>query len=196
MRSLYTSIKITIAFCIILFCGYVLVLWGIAAIATPNHGEVAVVKNNGITVGAANIGQKFTSKAYFWSRPSAVDYDSSKSGGSNKGPSNETYLKEVSARTDQFLKDHPYLSRNEVPSDMVTASGSGLDPDISVEGANVQVKRVAMARGLSEATVKSILNDNTERPVIGRPIVNVLKLNIALDYYSKNDKKDSNTEMK
>ncbi|MEG2366110.1 MAG: K(+)-transporting ATPase subunit C [Alistipes sp.] len=181
MKNLLISLKITVAFCIILFGGYVLVLWGIAAIISPNHGQAELLTLHGKVVGAAHVGQTFTSEAYFWSRPSAVDYNGSGSGGSNKGVANGVYLAEVSTRIDTFLAAHPYLDRSQVPSEMVTASGSGLDPHISVAAAMVQAKRVACVRAIALTNIEQLIEIHTEKPFVGLPIVSVLKLNIALD---------------
>lgn len=181
MKTLITSLKFTLAFCVLLFGGYVLVLWGVAAVVQPNMGEAEVVTMDGKVVGAANVGQQFTQDKYFWGRPSAVDYDGGASGGSNKGPSNEEYLQLVRVRIDSLLAAHPYLKRGDVPSELVTASGSGLDPHLSPVGAQVQIERVAKARGLSTDAVRSVVTANTKRPLIGQPYVNVLRLNVALD---------------
>lgn len=108
MKTLISSIKITVAFCIILFVGYVMLLWGAGKIISPNYGEAELLTLNGKTVGASNVGQQFTDIKYFWSRPSAVDYNGAGSGGSNKGATNPEYLKEVSARIDTFLIYHPF----------------------------------------------------------------------------------------
>ena len=143
-----------------------------------------MVTYNGKVVGAANVGQVFTDSVYFWGRPSAEDYNGRGSGGSNKATTNPEYLAEVEQRVQDFLAAHPYLSRGEVPSEMVTASGSGLDPDISPRGAEVQIRRVAAARGMSEAEVKKIVEENIHKPwlgLFGTYKVNVLKLNVALD---------------
>ena len=110
-------------------------------------------------------------------------------GGSNKGPTNDEYLAEVEARIDTFLVHHPYLSRKDVPAEMVTASGSGLDPHITPACAYVQVKRVAQARGMNEAEVKAIVDKNISKPflgVFGTETVNVLELNIALEEADQN----------
>jgi len=107
----------------------------------------------------------------------------------NKGTTNEEYLAEVEQRVEDFLAAHPYLSREEVPSEMVTASGSGLDPDISPRGAEVQVRRVAQARGLDEGVVRSLVDSLTQRPwlgLFGTEKVNVLRLNIALEKLQPN----------
>lgn len=112
----------------------------------------------------ANVGQQFTKDIYFWGRPSHAGdgYDASSSSGSNKGPTNEEYLADVNIRIDSFLKKHPYLERKDVPSEMVTASASGLDPHITPESAYVQVKRVAKARGMEEGAVRSLVDQAVE----------------------------------
>ena len=184
MKNLWISIKITLAMCVVLFVGYVLVLRLVAWVASPNDGEAPVVTYNGKVVGAANVGQVFTDSVYFWGRPSNVDYNGGGSGGSNKGTNNPEYLAEVEQRIVDFLAAHPYLSREEVPAEMVTASGSGLDPDISPRGAQVQVQRVAEARGLDVAAVQRLVDSQTQKPwlgLFGTYKVNVLKLNVALD---------------
>ena len=119
-------------------------------------------------------------------RSAGDGYDASSSAGSNKGPTNEEYLAEVETRIDTFFVHHPYLERKDVPAEMVTASGSGLDPDITPESAYVQVKRVAAARNMDETTVKEIVDQTIEKPFLGlfgTEKVNVLKLNINLENY-------------
>ena len=189
MKNLWISLKITLAMCLLLSVGYVLVLRGAAAVAGPNDGEADVVAYGGRIVGAANVGQQFTDVRYFWGRPSAVDYNGGGSGGSNKATTNPDYLAEVEQRIETFLAAHPYITREEVPSEMVTASGSGLDPDISPRGAQVQVQRVAEARGLDAATVRNIVDSLTRKPwlgLFGTPKVNVLRLNVALETLQPN----------
>lgn len=186
MKTILKSIKITLVFCVFLSIFYVLVLWAFAKFAGPNNGNVEVLSAKGKVVGAANIGQVFTKDIYFWSRPSSAGegYDASASAGSNKGPSNAAYLAVVNARIDTFLVHHSYLKRKDVPAEMVTASGSGLDPDITPDCAYIQVKRVAWARGMVEKDVKDIVDKAVEKPLLGlfgKESVNVLKLNIALD---------------
>lgn len=174
--------------CVLLGLGYVLILRLTAAVASPNGGEAELVEMDGKAVGAANVGQVFTDQVYFWGRPSAVDYNGGGSGGSNKGTTNPEYLAEVEQRIVDFMAAHPYLTREEVPAEMVTASGSGLDPDISPLGADVQVRRVAEARGMSEGEVREIVYSVTKGPwlgLFGTPKVNVLKLNVALNNAQK-----------
>lgn len=188
MKNFWISLKYTLAMCVLLTLGYVLVLRLVARVASPNDGEAELVYADGKAVGAANVGQIFTDSIYFWGRPSAVDYDGGGAGGSNKGTTNPEYLAEVEGRIAAFLEAHPYLSREEVPSEMVTASGSGLDPDISVRGAEVQARRVAQARGMDEQEVLRIISEQTEGPwlgLFGTSKVNVLKLNVALDAAQK-----------
>ena len=193
MKTLLKSIKITLVFCVFFSVFYILVLWLFARVAGPNQGNAEVVTLNGKVVGAANVGQKFTEDIYFWGRPSCAGdgYDATSSSGSNKGPTNPEYPAEVKSRIDTFLVHHPYLSRKDVPAEMVTASGSGLDPDITPQSAYVQVKRVAQARGMDVEEVRRIVDKAVEKPllgVFGTEKVNVLKLNIALEETKVNRK--------
>lgn len=193
MKTLLKSIKITLVFCVFFSVFYILVLWLFARVAGPNQGNAEVVTLNGKVDGAANVGQKFTEDIYFWGRPSCAGdgYDATSSSGSNKGPTNPEYLAEVKSRIDTFLVHHPYLSRKDVPAEMVTASGSGLDPDITPQSAYVQVKRVAQARGMDVEEVRRIVDKAVEKPllgVFGTEKVNVLKLNIALEETKVNRK--------
>ncbi|MDB4904061.1 MAG: K+-transporting ATPase ATPase chain [Mucilaginibacter sp.] len=184
---LLPSLKISIILLVLLSGLYPLVIAGIGKF-TPGHGEGETVEYKGRVVGYANIGQKFTKDQYFWSRPSAANYQADAGAGSNKGPSNPDYLKDVSARIDTFLKHNPDVKREEIPAELVTASGSGLDPDLSPAGANVQIPRIAKIRNISAAQVAKLINDNTEQPLFGLfgpPRVNVLKLNVALDELKK-----------
>ena len=186
MRNLVKSLRLTLVFCVFFSICYILVLWIFGLIVGPGGGNAETLVLNGRVVGAANVGQQFTKDVYFWGRPSHAGdgYDASSSSGSNKGPTNEEYLADVNIRIDSFLKKHPYLERNDVPSEMVTASASGLDPHITPESAYVQVKRVAKARGMEEGAVRSLLDQAVEKPLLGMfgtEKVNVLKLNIALE---------------
>ncbi len=187
------SIRLTLVFCAFFSVFYILILWVFAQFAAPGKGgNVETVVLNGKVVGAANVGQMFTKDIYFWGRPSCAGdgYDATSSAGSNKGATNEEYLAEVKARIDTFLVHHPYLKREQVPAEMVTASASGLDPNITPECAYVQVKRVAKARNISEESVKAIVDKMIEKPLLGLfgpEKINVLKLNVALEAGS-NDK--------
>ena len=177
------SIKLTLILLVLVGGLYPLMIAGIGKF-TPGHGDGETITSKGRIVGYANIGQKFTKDEYFWSRPSAVDYNAAGSGGSNKGPTNLDYLKDVEKRIQDFLKKNPGVTRAQIPAELVTASGSGLDPDLSPEGAEVQVARVAAARHISAEQLDALIATNTEKPLLGLfgpPKVNVLKLNVALD---------------
>lgn len=182
------SIKITVILLVILGGLYPLAISAVGKL-TPGHGDGETVEFKGRTVGFANVGQKFTKDQYFWSRPSAVDYKADASGGSNKGPSNPDYLnKDVKGRIDTFLKHNHTVTKEQIPAELVTASGSGLDPDLSPAGAKVQVARVAKARGMSDQQVLALVDAHTEGPLLGLfgpSKVNVLKLNVALDELKK-----------
>ena len=182
--TLIKSAKITLMFCLLLGVSYVFVLWIFAQVASPNKGNAEMITLNGKVVGAANVGQEFSKDIYFWGRPSVVNYAADASGGSNKSVTNKKYLENVESRIKTFLAHHPYLKRSEVPIEMVTASGSGLDPDITPQCAYVQIKRIALARGISESAIKEIVEKQIQKPflgIFGTAKVNVLKLNIALE---------------
>lgn len=149
----------------------------------PTQGNAEIINHKGQKF-YANIGQEFKSDQYFHGRPSTVNYNAAGSGGSNKGPSNEEYLQTVQKRIDTLRMQNPEMANTKVPVELVTSSGSGLDPDISREGALYQAKRIAKARHLSEEQIKNVINTQTEKPFLGLfgpSKLNVLKLNIALD---------------
>ncbi|OQP64098.1 potassium-transporting ATPase subunit C [Niastella vici] len=183
MKNFLISIKLTLILIVICAGLYPLLVAGVGKMARGG-GKGETVTVNGRVVGYANVGQKFTEDKYFWGRPSAVDYNAAGSAGSNKGPSNPDYLKTVQDRIDTFLVHNPGARKEDIPSEMVTASGSGLDPDISPASAYVQVKRVATVRRLSEERLRSLVDAHIEKPLLGMfgpSKVNVLKLNVALD---------------
>ena len=157
------SLKITLILIVVAGGLYPLLISAIGKLA-PGGGDGLTLTVNGKVVGYANVGQKFTKDKYFWGRPSAVDYHADGSGGSNKGPNNPDYLKDVKSRIDTFLKHNPDVKREEIPAEMVTASGSGLDPDISPAAAKVQVARVAKIRNLSADKVTALVNSHIEQP--------------------------------
>lgn len=182
--NLLPALKLTLL-CIVLFVViYSLLIWGAAFVTAPNHGRGEVVEQAGKVVGFANVGQKFTDDKYFWSRPSAVEYNAASSAGSNKGPSNPDYVQMVQARIDTFLVHNPGIQKSQIPVELVTASGSGLDPHISPQAAYVQLKRIAKVRNLDEAQIKSLVDSSVEKPLFGlfgTSTVHVLTLNLALD---------------
>jgi len=177
------ALKISVIL-MVLCCGlYPLAIAAVGKL-TPGSGDGVTVSLNGKVVGYANIGQKFTRDKYFWSRPSAANYQADAGAGSNKGPSNPDYLKNEDSVVNVFLKHNPGVTRAQIPSEMVTASGSGLDPDISPAGAQIQVARIAKVRSISAGKINAIIADHTEQPlfgIFGPARVNVLKMNVALD---------------
>lgn len=177
------ALKLT-AVLVVLTAGlYPLLIAGVSKMA-PGKGDGVTVSHKGLVVGYANIGQKFTDDKYFQGRPSAVDYNAAGSGGSNKGPSNPDHLKIVQERIDTFLVHNPGVKKAEIPVELVTASGSGLDPHLSPAGALAQVQRIATLRGISVEKLKELVKEQTKGPLLGMfgpSTVNVLQLNIALD---------------
>ncbi len=180
--NLLSAIRLTIV-CLVFFSGiYTAFIYGIAQFA-PNNGKGEVITTKNKTY-YSNIAQNFTDDKYFSSRPSAVNYNAAGAGGSNKGPTNPDYLKDVQTRIDTFLAHNPSVQKSEIPSDLVTASGAGLDPHISVAAAKIQVKRIASVRNLPENVVLAVVEKHIESPLLGlfgTQKVHVLKLNLALD---------------
>jgi K+-transporting ATPase ATPase C chain len=161
---------------------YPLTVTGIAQVVFPHQANGGLITINGKTFGSELIGQQFDQPQYFWGRLSAAGYNAAASSGSNYGPLNPGLMKAVQARIDALKTADPTNSL-PIPVDLVTASGSGLDPHISVAAALYQVHRVAVARGLNEADVKSLVAKYTEGRqfgFLGEPRVNVLELNLAL----------------
>jgi K+-transporting ATPase ATPase C chain len=180
---LLPSLKISLILLVLLSGLYPLVIAGIGRF-TPGKGDGETVTLNGKVVGYANIGQKFTLDKYFWSRPSAANYQADAGAGSNKAPSNPDYLKDVEKRIDTFMVHNPTVKRSQIPAELVTASGSGLDPDLSPAGAKIQVARIAKTRNIPAGEINKIIDENTEQPLFGLfgpATVNVLKCNVALD---------------
>lgn len=162
---------------------YPLAVTGVAQLVFPHQANGSLVTINGKTYGSELIGQQFDDPKYFWGRLSAVNYDSSTSSGSNYGPMNPALIEAVQARIDALKAADPDNTL-PIPVDLVTASGSGLDPHISVDAALYQISRVASSRGLSEADVIALVNqytDGRQFGFLGEPRVNVLLLNLALD---------------
>lgn len=183
-KNLVISIRLTVVAMMLFGVVYPLVITGIARVTGPNKGKGETIAVGEKVYGFTVIGQSFSSDKYFNGRPSAVGYNAAATGGSNKGPSNPDYLAQVEQRITDFLAHNPTVKREEIPVDLVTASGGGLDPHISPDGARVQAPRIAKARGMDVATVQALAEKQIEKPLLGLfgpPSVNVLKLNIALD---------------
>jgi K+-transporting ATPase ATPase C chain len=178
--NLLPAIKLTLLILILVCVIYPTAIWGIAQFA-PNKGKGETILKNGKVVGYKRIGQSFTKDKYFNSRPSAVAYNAAGSGGSNKGPSNPDYLKDVQARIDTFMVHNPGVNKADIPAELVTASGSGLDPNLSPEGAKIQIARIAKVRNTSADVLNKLVDEHTEKPFLGPQVVNILELNLALD---------------
>jgi K+-transporting ATPase ATPase C chain len=186
-KYILQSVRLTVVLMVLLCIIYPMAVAFAGSFSKGNGGGEKILKN-GKVVGYALIGQSFTNPEYFWGRPSSVGYNAAGSAGSNKGPSNPDYLKLVSDRIDTLVKYNPGLHKADIPADMVTASGSGLDPNISEQGAIIQIKRIAAIRNLNEKKVAELVVENTKGPLFGLfgpTSVNVLKLNLALDELKK-----------
>lgn len=179
-KNIFISLRLTLIMIILCAVLYPLLIAGIGKVS-PGGGKGKTVSVNGNVVGYENIGQQFTADKYFWGRPSAVNYNPAGSAGSNKGPSNSDYLQIVQNRIDSFLVHNPGIKKEEIPAELVTASGSGLDPHITPAAAVVQIKRVATVRRLPEDIIRTLVNDNIDKSILGPDVINVLKLNLALD---------------
>jgi K+-transporting ATPase ATPase C chain len=186
LRLLLQSVLCLAVLTILTGLVYPLVVTGVAEVAFPHQAHGSLITHGGRAVGSELIGQAFSAPRYFWSRPSAttpMPYNAGPSGGSNLGPTNPDLGKQVKVRVAALRAADPGNTR-PVPVDLVTASASGLDPDISPAAAEFQVPRVARARGLAESAVRDLVSAHTSPRflgVLGEPRVNVLELNLALD---------------
>jgi len=183
-RNLLISIWFTLATTLLLGIIYPLVVTGLAQVLFPKQANGELIRKDGNLVGSHLIGQPFTAPGYFYSRPSAAGaagYDATSSSGSNLGPTNKALIDRVNASVKQLQPTNPNMT---VPVDLVTASGSGLDPDVSPASAEFQVPRVARERGMSEQDVRAVVSKHTKGRqfgFLGEPRVNVLDLNLDLD---------------
>ena len=185
-RSLRPALSIFILLSIVTGIAYPALITGVAQIVSPDAANGSLIESGGKVVGSRLIGQAFASPKHFWSRPSATSPMADNgvaSSGSNLGSNNPALLDAVKGRVDALHAADPD-NKAPIPVDLVTASGSGLDPEISLAAANYQVPRIARERGLSTAAVQALVDSLAEHPwlgVIGEPRVNVLALNLALD---------------
>ena len=184
-KNLITAVLMTIATTVLLGILYPLLVTGLAQLIFPKQANGMLIKgDDGGVVGSRLIGQPFSGPGYFHSRPSAAGaagYDASASGGSNLGPTNAQLITRVNGDVAKLQAENPGVP---IPVDLVTTSGSGLDPDISPAAAEFQIRRVASERKVTEAEVAGLVRENSENRqwgFLGEPRVNVLELNIALD---------------
>jgi potassium-transporting ATPase KdpC subunit len=193
MRSMMIAIKMTIVLTVLLGIVYPLAMVGLGRVFFPSQAEGSLIYRNGAPVGSSLIGQNFKAPGYFRTRPSAAGnngYDPTSSSGSNLGPTNKSFIDSVKQRLKTVLEENPGIQPSQVPVDMVTASGSGLDPEVSPAAAELQVQRVAKARGISEDAVRALISAHTRgrwAGFLGEPGVNVVELNLALDGLGKSE---------
>jgi K+-transporting ATPase ATPase C chain len=184
IKELKQGILFTLVTMVLLGGGYNVVLWAIGQVVFPSQAEGSLIRRaDGTVIGSRLIAQKFTRLEYFQPRPSGVEYNAASTGGTNYGPSNPDHLKAVRERIDAVMAQEK-VAANQVPSEMVTASGGGMDPHIPPAAAELQAVRVASARGVSLERVRQLIQAHTEPPTfgfLGRARVNVLELNLALD---------------
>ena len=183
-KNLLIAIWMTLATTVLLGILYPLAVTGLAQLLFPRQANGELIESGGKIAGSRLIGQPFTSPQYFYSRPSnagPAGYDPTASGGSNLGPTNQALIARVDASVKQLQAENPGVA---IPADLVTASGSGLDPNISPAGAEFQVPRVARVRGMSQDEVRALVKKHTkgrDLGFLGEPRVNVLELNLDLD---------------
>lgn len=186
ITTIRNSLMTLLLFTVLTGIAYPLVVTGIAQIAFPHQANGSIIIKNGKAVGSGLLGQQFDDPKYFWGRLSATapyPYNGGSSGGSNLGQNNPDLLKAVQARVDALRAADPG-NQAKIPVDLVTASGSGLDPHISPAAAEYQLLRVARVRGLDESAMREMISHHTQGRwlgAFGEPVVNVLNLNLALD---------------
>jgi K+-transporting ATPase ATPase C chain len=183
-KNLAISVLMTFATTVLLGIFYPLVVTGLAQLLFPRQANGQLVKRNGVIIGSRLIGQPFSGPGYFHSRPSAAGdagYDANASGGSNLGPTNQKLIDRVQADVARLEKENPNAP---VPADLVTASGSGLDPDLSPAAVEFQIPRVARERGMSDDQVRLLVRQHLlarQFGLLGEQRVNLLELNLSLD---------------
>jgi K+-transporting ATPase ATPase C chain len=183
-KEIKQGIAFTLVTMVLLGGVYHVALWAVGRAVFSSQAEGSLIRRaDGTVVGSRLIAQKFTRPEYFHSRPSGVDYNAASTGGTNYGPSNPDHLKAVQERLDAVSAEEK-MPASQVPSEMVTASGGGMDPHVPPAAAELQAARVASARGASVDRVRGLIQAHTESPTLGflgRARVNVLELNLALD---------------
>jgi K+-transporting ATPase ATPase C chain len=188
MNHIKRSILVLIVFSVLTGIVYPLIITGIAQLVFPHQANGSLIVINGKMVGSELIGQSFTKSGYFHGRPSAVNYDAGNSGALNWGPTNQKLISQVDSTARWVRAENGLPADASIPADIVTSSASGLDPHITLKAVLLQIPRVAKVRGLDESIIRDLVNRYTEKPlfgIFGQPMVNVLKLNIALDSFKR-----------
>lgn len=198
MTTLITALRLFLALTVLTGALYPLAVTGLAALLFPRQAAGSVVLRDGRPAGSALLAQKFTGDRWFWPRPSGADFATVPSGASNLGRTSSNLVAAVAARAAAFRAAHGLAADAAVPAEMAFASGSGLDPHISPGAARLQVGRVAQARGIEPARVRTLVEEHVEAPqlgLLGVPRVNVLRLNLALEDVSGIARPDAPTTM-
>jgi K+-transporting ATPase ATPase C chain len=186
LKELWTSVVATVVLCVVVSGIYPVLIWGVGQVLFPHQANGSLVESNGQIVGSELLAQGFSGAKYFHPRPSAAGtgYDPTSSGGSNLGPTSQKLMDGIKANVDQYRQENALPTDALVPVDAVTASGSGLDPHISLQNAKIQTPRVAKERGVTVEVVQAEVTKATDNALLGiggEAGVNVLKVNLALD---------------
>ena len=188
-KNFKNALLVSVVFMLICGFGFPMVLTGVSKVVFPYQANGSIIEVDGQKVGSEHVGQDFTEPYFMKGRPSAVGYNTSDevvdvaSGSNNYGPSNKDLKKRVQQDIDEFLAQNPDVKKEDIPTDLLTASGSGLDPHISVESAKIQIPALSKASGISEAELEKIVDENIEGKMLGifgEEKVNVLKVNLEI----------------
>ena len=183
-KTLWRAFVLLVGLTVLTGVFYPLIVTGLSQMVFPTRANGSIVRRSGREIGSELIGQDFSAPKYFHGRPSASRYDATASGGSNLAQTNRKLVRLLKFRVAEIREEDRLAARQKVPSDRVTSSASGLDPDLTIEGAMSQVHRIAAVRRIDEKALRQLVKRSAERPflgIFGSPRVNVLKLNLALD---------------
>lgn len=178
------NLRISLVLLIICGLGYPLAVTGISMLTMPSKAEGSLIESNGEVIGSKLIGQMFKDPKYFTGRVSSIEYNAAGSGSGNYAPSNKDMIERTKKDIEAFIAANPDVKKEEIPADLLTNSGSGLDPHISPLAAQIQVPRIAKERGMDEEDIYQLIKERTDGRqlgIFGEPRVNVLELNMALD---------------
>ena len=188
-KHLKHSVLVSVVFLILCGLGFPMLMTGISQVIFPHQANGSLIEYEGKAIGSEHVGQDFNEPYFMKARPSAVGYNTDEevvdvaSGSNNYGPSNELLKERVQKDMDEFLKQNPDVKKEDIPTDLLTASGSGLDPHISIESARIQIPALSKASGIKESELETIVQENTEGKwlgIFGEDVVNVLKVNLEI----------------